>query len=88
VKLLDYATIGIPVIAARLRTIENYFGDGGVEFFEPGNFEDLARTIMRLYLDPALRDRLVDRARVALNALNWENQRNEYLRTIDSLVTA
>jgi glycosyltransferase involved in cell wall biosynthesis len=86
VKLLDYATIGIPVIAARLRTIEHYFGDGGVEFFEPGNCEDLARAIMRLYLDPPLRERLVDRARVALNALSWESQKSEYLRTIDALV--
>jgi glycosyltransferase involved in cell wall biosynthesis len=88
VKLLDYATIGVPVIAARLRTIEHYFGDGGVEFFEPGNCEDLAGAIMRLYLDPSLRERLTDSARVALNALNWESQRTEYLRTIDSLVTA
>jgi len=88
VKLLDYATIGIPVIAARLRTIEYYFGNGAVEFFEPADFEDLARMILRLYLDPTLRNRLAERARAALNLLKWENQRNEYLRTIDSLLTA
>ena len=88
VKLLDYATIGIPVIAARLRTIEYYFGNGAVEFFEPANIDDLARAILRLYRDPLLRHRLADRAHVALDALNWKNQRQEYLRTIDSLVTA
>jgi glycosyltransferase involved in cell wall biosynthesis len=88
VKLLDYATLGIPVIAARLRTIEYYFSNGAVEFFEPANVEDLARTITRVYRDPLLRKQLNDRARGALNALNWENQRNEYLRAIDSLLTA
>ncbi len=88
VKLLDYATIGIPVIASRLRTIEYYFGDGAVEFFEPANVEALAEAILRVYLDPLLRNRLIDRARVALSALTWRSQKIEYLRTIDSLLTA
>jgi glycosyltransferase involved in cell wall biosynthesis len=88
VKLLDYATLGIPVIAARLRTVEYYFGDGAVELFEPGNVSDLVRAIKLLYDHPELRARLVERARRALEALNWQNQRNEYYRAIDSLLTA
>ena len=88
VKLLDYATLGIPVIAARLRTVDYYFGDGAVELFEPGNVADLVRAIRLLYNNPDLRERLVDRARDALDALNWQNQRNEYYRAIDSLLTA
>jgi glycosyltransferase involved in cell wall biosynthesis len=88
VKLLDYATLGIPVIAARLRAVEHYFGDGAVELFEPGNVVDLARAIRLLYNNPDLRVRLVDRARQALDALNWRNQRTEYYRAIDSLLAA
>ncbi len=88
VKLLDYATLGIPVIAARLRTVEYYFGDGAVELFEPGNVADLVRAIRLLYNNPDLRERLVDRARNSLDALNWQNQRSEYYRAIDSLLTA
>jgi len=88
VKLLDYATLGIPVIAARLRTVEHYFGDGAVELFEPANVADLARAIRLLYDDPDLRARLVDRARCALDVLNWRNQRAEYYRAIDSLLAA
>jgi glycosyltransferase involved in cell wall biosynthesis len=88
VKLLDYATLGIPVIAARLRTVEYYFGDGAVELFEPGNVADLVRAIRLLYNNPDLRERLVERARNSLDALNWQNQRTEYYRAIDSLLTA
>jgi glycosyltransferase involved in cell wall biosynthesis len=88
VKLLDYATLGIPIIAARLRTVEYYFGDGAVELFEPGSVADLVRAIRLLYNDPDLRTRLADRARHALDALNWQNQRSEYYRVIDSLLTA
>jgi glycosyltransferase involved in cell wall biosynthesis len=85
VKLLDYATLGIPVISARLRTVEHYFGDDAVEMFEPGNVADLARAISRLYHDPTLRRRLADGADAALRLLNWERQRSAYLRSIDSL---
>jgi glycosyltransferase involved in cell wall biosynthesis len=86
VKLLDYATLGIPVIAARLRTVEYYFGGGAVELFEPGDVADLTRAIRLLYNNPNLRARLVERSRHALDALNWQNQRSEYYRAIDSLV--
>jgi glycosyltransferase involved in cell wall biosynthesis len=85
VKLLDYATLGIPVISARLRTVEHYFGNDAVEMFEPGSIPDLARSISRLHHDSALRQRLAERASDALRSLNWERQRNEYLQAIDSL---
>jgi glycosyltransferase involved in cell wall biosynthesis len=87
VKLLDYATLGIPVIAARLRTVEHYFGQGAAELFEPGNVADLVHAIRRLYKDQDLRAQLVERARHALDSMNWHNQRNEYYRAIDSLLT-
>src|SRR5262249_10479297 len=49
VKLLDYTALGIPTIAARLRTIERYFNDRAVRFFEPGNAQDMANAIEELY---------------------------------------
>ena len=52
VKLLDYTALGIPTIAARLRTVEHYFGERAVRFFEPGNSGDLAAAIEELYRDP------------------------------------
>ena len=42
VKLLDYMALGIPTIAARLRTIEHYFSEHEVRFFEPGDTAALA----------------------------------------------
>jgi len=43
------------VIASRLRHRRHYFGDGAVEFFEPGSAEDLAHAIERLYLNRGTR---------------------------------
>lgn len=50
-KLMEYAALGMPAIAARTTAIEGYFKDTMVEFFTPGDVEDLARCIFRLYSD-------------------------------------
>jgi glycosyltransferase involved in cell wall biosynthesis len=67
VKLMEYAMLGVPVVAARLDPITQYFDERAVEFFEPENPTDLAAAIMRLYQDPARCARIAARAnRVAV----------------------
>ena len=56
-KLMEYAALGLPVIAARTPMIARYFDDTMVEFFSPGDVQGLASGIARLYHD---RDRLAD----------------------------
>jgi glycosyltransferase involved in cell wall biosynthesis len=85
-KLLDYAALGIPTIAARLRTIEHYFGCSAVRFFEPGDPGQLAAAIEELYRDPVRRAALARNARRALERIGWPAQRIEYYRAIDSLL--
>ncbi len=85
-KLLDYAALGIPTIAARLRTIEHYFDGGAVRFFEPGDPAQLAAAIEELYRDPQRRTALARNARRALERIAWPAQRIEYYRAIDSLL--
>lgn len=84
VKLLEYATLGIPVIAARLRTIEHYFTDA-VRFFEPGNSVDLAQALRDLHDHPARRDELAHRAAL-IGARLSQTQRQDYWNAVDSLL--
>ena len=86
VKLLEYVTIGIPVVAARLRTIQHYFDDSALRFFEPGDPADLAAAIEDLYLHPAYRKSLAENARRTVNRIDWPHQRDHYFEAIDSLL--
>jgi glycosyltransferase involved in cell wall biosynthesis len=87
VKLLEYATLGIPVIAARLRTIEHYFGPSAVRYFEPGDVERLADAIEDLYRHPEKRERLaLDAGEIIAARLTWNEQRKNYYEAIDSLL--
>lgn len=86
VKLLEYATLGIPVIAARLRTIEYYFGPEAVRFFAPDDARDLAAVIEELYANPQQRIRLARAARGVAERLTWQGQRGRLYEAVDSLL--
>ena len=50
-KLMEYAALAMPVIVARTLTIATYFDESMVQFFAPGDVEDLACCIRVLYAD-------------------------------------
>ena len=81
VKLIEYAMLGIPIVAARLVPIGQYFDAESVEFFQPGNADDLARAIAYLHRDP---ERCASIARKAHQTAqefcaNWDHN---YLKAI------
>ena len=84
-KLMEYAALGMPAIAARTTAIETYFEDTMVEFFAPGDIDDLARCILGLYSDP---ERLAELARGAdrfNQRYNWAELADEYVTLVDWL---
>jgi glycosyltransferase involved in cell wall biosynthesis len=84
VKMLEYATLGLPIIAARLQTIERYFGDDAVRFFGPGQPEALAAAIRELHRNPQRRGELAKRASEIVETLSWKHQKDRYFDAIDS----
>ncbi len=83
VKLIEYVHLGIPVIAPRLLTIQHYFRDNQVVYYEPGNVDELAAAIGRLYADPSLRAELVRRNAEFARGFNWEIFEPVLFRVID-----
>jgi len=86
VKLLEYAALGIPVICARLRTIEHYFDAQSVRYFSPNNAGQLARAIQDLYLDPILRDSLANSAAKVVKSISWPVHSQRFCDAVDSLL--
>ncbi|MHB8135339.1 MAG: glycosyltransferase family 4 protein [Anaerolineaceae bacterium] len=84
-KLMEYAAMGLPVIASRTTAISAYFSDSNVEFFEPGNLDDLVRCIIMLYKNP---DRMCELAYKSQNfnrRYNWPQISKEYISLVDRL---
>ncbi len=85
VKLMEYAALGIPIVASRLHTIQYYFTDSAIRFFEPGDPADLASAIEALYVCEETRQRLAENARRTVDLISWPRQRAHYYEAIDSL---
>lgn len=84
-KLMEYAAMGLPAVAARTTAIQAYFSDTNTEFFEPGNVDDLVRCIMLLYQHP---DRMAELARGSENfnrRYNWAQISADYVSLIGRL---
>ncbi len=84
-KLMEYAAVGVPVIAARTTAISAYFDDNMVEFFAPEDHRDLASRILTLYLDRERRQHLVEGSEQFLEQYNWTRVSSEYTATVDRL---
>lgn len=85
-KLLEYVAMGIPTICSRTETIETYFDDSMVQYFESGDLEDLIEKIRYLHHHP---DR---RAEIAMHAdrfnrdFTWSRQKELYYELVDTLL--
>ncbi|MBN1400663.1 MAG: glycosyltransferase family 4 protein [Anaerolineae bacterium] len=86
-KVLEYAVMGLPVVAARLEILRQIFGDGALAFFEPGDPEDLARCVRALYADPERRAALVRAAdEVYVMRSGWEQEQQTYFALLNRLL--
>jgi glycosyltransferase involved in cell wall biosynthesis len=77
VKLIEYVSLGIPTIVPRLKTIEHYFSDDMVTYYEPADVRALADAICRLYSEPGTSRKQAERAAQFLSEYGWDRQGNE-----------
>jgi glycosyltransferase involved in cell wall biosynthesis len=84
-KLMEYAALGLPSIAARTTAIAHYFEDTMVEFFTPGNVDDLARCIMKFYVDRTQLVRLAQTSEDFNQRYNWRKISAEYVALVTRL---
>jgi glycosyltransferase involved in cell wall biosynthesis len=86
VKLLEYVSLGIPTVVPRLKTIEHYFSDDMVTYYEPEDVDSLAAAIRRLHRCVDARRRQAVRARDFLTRYGWERQGEELVSMYRTLV--
>jgi glycosyltransferase involved in cell wall biosynthesis len=82
---MEYVALGVPVIAARTPAIQAYFDDTMVQFFEPGNVDDLANCIVSLGHDRQRLNQLAHNADRFNEQYSWDKVAAEYVALVDSL---
>lgn len=85
-KMYEYVALRKPVIASHLPSLTDNFDDSCLQFFEPGNHEDLARCILKLYHNPEKRHELVENAYRRYEKVRWRETKKIYLKVIENLI--
>lgn len=84
-KILEFMSLGVPIVVSRTRVDMYYHNESRVKFFESENEADLADCIVEVWRNQPLREQLVTNALRHVREHNWETRREEYLKIVDSL---
>ncbi len=86
-KVLEYAVMGLPIVAARLPVLEVRFPDTAVQFFSPGSIEQFTDCVLELFEQPERRAQLVANADSAFVARHrWSDERRLYFKVLNRLL--
>jgi glycosyltransferase involved in cell wall biosynthesis len=86
-KILEFMSLGVPLIVSRTKVDAFYHNDSMLKFFESENEADLASATLSLYQDRGLRSRLVASGFQYVRQHNWNERRSEYLTLVDTLAS-
>jgi glycosyltransferase involved in cell wall biosynthesis len=85
-KLLEYAAMGLAVIATDLATFRAHFSDAAMRFVPGERPEALAQAIQGLAADPAAAVRMGQEARRQAAAYDWAIQATRYREIVEGLI--
>ncbi len=88
VRLLEYVAMGLPSVCSRVGTVESYFDDSEIAYYEHNNPNELADSIVRLYRNPVLRARMARKAMTAFRSYEWPRMQKRYYRILDQAQTS
>jgi len=85
-RIFEYLSMGKPVIAPSTKGILDYFNDGSLFFFEPGNMESLAEKIIESYNKPEYTKSVLSRGISVFDKYRWEIERKHYVDIVKKLI--
>jgi len=86
-KILEFMSLGVPVVVSRTKIDTYYFNDSVVKFFTPDDVDDLADSMLRMVRDRGMRKNLAESALKFAVDFSWENRKWEYLGLVDRLTS-
>lgn len=85
-RIFEYLALGKPAIAPRSSGIQDYFDPESLIFFEPGDAEDMARSIAYVPSHSAEVAEIVRRGQEVYRKHSWEKERTRLLGLVDGLL--
>ena len=84
-KIMEFMSLGIPVVVSSTKIDRFYFDDSVVRFFESGNVAALADAMLEMIRNPEQRRAMAARASEYAVRNSWDTRKGDYLNLVDSL---
>lgn len=84
-KILEFMSLGIPIIASDTRVHKYYFDESVVQFFKSDDERDLAKCMLLLIENPDLRRKMLLNSEKFVRGFEWNVRKKEYFEIIDRL---
>jgi len=84
-KIYEYLSVGLPIIASRTRVLEYYYKDL-LFYMEAEDEYSLAQVVLEIYEHPDIAIEKVKKGQEFLDRNNWRKEKHKLIELIDSLV--
>jgi len=78
-KLMEYLSMGIPVITIKNKTIGYYFNKDQLFYYNYGDYDKLKDIILTIYHDPSILKTVTKNYKEKLKTFNWEIEKIKYV---------
>ena len=85
-KIMEFMSLGVPVVVSNTKIDRYYFNDSVVRFFESGNADALAQEIIDLLQNGEVRREMTARGLEYAAANSWEGRKGDYLALVDGVI--
>jgi len=85
-KIMEFMSLGVPVVASSTKIDRFYFNDSVVCFFESGNPAALAEAVVEVLQKDGLRRHLISNALYYSEQNSWQHRQHAYLELVDALI--
>jgi glycosyltransferase involved in cell wall biosynthesis len=85
-KIMEFMSIGVPVVVSSTKIDRYYFDESVVRFFESGNSDALAEAALQVLRDAELCKKMVTGGLEYARQNSWERRKGDYLRLVDALL--
>ena len=80
-KLVEFLTQGLPVLTSRTKTVQEYLPEDSVFYFNPGDENDCARQIIKIFHEPDLVRKKLEKSKTVVECLNWQLEKQRFIET-------
>ena len=86
-KLLEYISLGLPVVSVRNNAISYYFGEDDCMFFEWNDPQSLSAALDRIVENPKLLDHYRERSVALRDRFAWAGEKRKYVALLNQLIS-